>query len=746
MEYSQNRLVIFARALAVSGFLTTATAQVIPLPLLHPDGTTHWYQVVTASHGVTWREANREAALAGGYLATVAFAKENDHIFSLVDDPSYWALEGSGEWHGPWLGGLRDPATSNPATGWRWAFYETFPFTLWTAGKPGVKAASGVNFGGSTVGRTRSWTSSDLTAKRISYVIEYSGARAPQTVGLQLHTKNVGEGYTLFSPLNSKLDSKTTFMIDSRGRVVRSWTSAKYAPTIAYLLPNGNLLRLGWNASQTGPGQGATGFLEEFSWQGTSRWSFSYSTATYLGHHDIEPLPNGNILLIAWEIRTLQEAVAAGFNPALLPKTGAMWPDKIVEIQPVGSSGRVVWEWHAWDHLIQDHDSTKKNYGVVGKRPELIDANYPPGGALNGDWMHSNSIDYHPTEDQILLSVRAFSEVWVIDHSTTTAEAASHSGGRSGKGGDLLYRWGNPVAYRAGAAKDQRLFMQHDAQWILPGLQGAGNILVFSNGNGRGYSSVEEFVPPKVDAKGNYPRTTAAFGPANPTWSYAPLGKDRFFAPFISSCQRLANGNTLVCDGPAGRMFEINTRGEQVWRYENPVGSTAVATPQGGVPDANYMFRATRIASDHPGLRGQTLVPGEPLEPCEHSLLVEGARLPVETKVGSRVTLSLRTEHPGWGYQLATSVTPGLVEFNDRFLSLGEDPLLWASMSNARPTAFLSYTGTLDFRGNASATIAIPNLAALAGFELLTGFIAFNVVAPAATAKFSNTVATKIVR
>ena len=66
-----------------------------------------------------------------------------------------------------------------------------------------------------------------------------------------------------------------------------------------------------------------------------------------------------------------------------------------------------------------------------------------------------NSVAYHPELDQIVLSVLGFSEIWIIDHGTTTAEAAGHTGGRSGKGGDLLYRWGNPRAYRAGSAVDQ---------------------------------------------------------------------------------------------------------------------------------------------------------------------------------------------------------------------------------------------------------------------------------------------------
>ena len=113
---------------------------------------------------------------------------------------------------------------------------------------------------------------------------------------------------------------------------------------------------------------------------------------------------------------------------------------------------------------------------------------------------------YNADLDQIAVSVWTFSEFWIIDHSTTTAEAASHKGGRSGKGGDLLYRWGNPRAYRAGTKADQKLFRQHNAHWIPKGLPGAGHMLVFNNGGDRpggSYSSVDEIVLP-VDAQGRY--------------------------------------------------------------------------------------------------------------------------------------------------------------------------------------------------------------------------------------------------
>ncbi len=75
-----------------------------------------------------------------------------------------------------------------------------------------------------------------------------------------------------------------------------------------------------------------------------------------------------------------------------------------------------------------------------------------------------------------MLSPRHYSELWVIDHSTTAEEAA-------GEKGDLLYRWGNPRAYRAGTVSDQQLFWAHNTHWIAPGLPGEGNVLVFNNGD-----------------------------------------------------------------------------------------------------------------------------------------------------------------------------------------------------------------------------------------------------------------------
>jgi hypothetical protein len=230
-----------------------------------------------------------------------------------------------------------------------------------------------------------------------------------------------------------------------------------------------------------------------------------------------------------------------------------------------------VWSWNSWDHLIQDFDPTKDNFGVVADHPELIDINAGQP-TPQPDFQHANGLDYNAELDQIVISIRSYSEFWVIDHSTTTEEAAGHTGGSSGKGGDLLYRWGNPAMYDRGTAVDRTLYFQHDAQWIRPGLPGAGNFLVFNNGTDRpggDFSSVDELVPP-VDENGAYPIDPGEpFAPAAALWSYA--SPPDFYSPFISGAQRQPNGTTLVCAGWSGHFFEVTPEGQVVWDYVNPV-------------------------------------------------------------------------------------------------------------------------------------------------------------------------------
>jgi hypothetical protein len=385
--------------------------------------------------------------------------------------------------------------------------------------------------------------------------------------------------------------------MDKQGTIVHTWESDYIQGLGLLLLENGDLLRTALlcnNPVFTAGGE--TGGVELFNWNGTKLWQYNYSNNQHCLHHGIDVLPNGHILMVGWEYKTAEEAIAAGRNPDNLP-AGELWPDHVIEVERKGpSEGIIVWEWHVWDHLIQDFDPTKENYGGVEQHPELIDINY---GDIEGkdlaDWNHINSIDYNEEYDQILLSARHQHEIWVIDHSTTTQEAAGHVGGKSGKGGDLLYRYGNPEIYRAGGNSDRRLFGQHDAQWIPAGYPGEGHILIFNNGQGRPegqYSSIDEIIPP-VDENGSYYREPgSAYGPEEPIWSYTTDNPLDFYAGYLSGTQRLPNGDTLICDGDHGVFFEVTQEKKTVWKYHNTIPT----------PLTNQVFKILCYAPDYPGL------------------------------------------------------------------------------------------------------------------------------------------------
>jgi hypothetical protein len=438
-----------------------------------------------------------------------------------------------------------------------------------------------------------------------------AGGGRPTGAGLLLNDPRAFQGYTLLAPLGST----KTYLIDMRGRVVRTWETNCAPASCAYLLENGHLLRpgtLGPEGLSFGPGPAAGGRVQEFTWDGELVWDYKLFNPKQMPTHDLTPLPNGNVLLIVWDKKSAREAVAAGRRPDTVGDY--LLPDSLVEVRPTGkTTGKVVWEWHIWDHLVQDFDKSKANYGDVAAHPELIDVNFgtrgpapaakgkepgklrPPGFGgppafgrprMGADWTHANSVAYNAALDQIVLSVHSFSEIWVLDHGTTTAEAAGHKGGRHGRGGDLLYRWGNPRAYRAGTAADQKLFGQHTAHWIPRGRPGEGHLLLFNNGMGRpgAYSSVEELVLP-ADAAGRYAAPKGApYGPDAPVWAYTAPKKSDFFAMVISGAERLPNGNTLVCAGTSGTVFEVTPHKEVVWKYVYPARGLAGKGPGGPPP------------------------------------------------------------------------------------------------------------------------------------------------------------------
>ena len=452
-----------------------------------------------------------------------------------------------------------------------------------------------------------------------------SGLAQTRTVGLFINnSEKAYNGYTLFAPKQYT----STYLINNEGRVLHEWSASKYPPgQSVYLLESGNLLRACMTKGKLSSGGGEGGRIEEYDWNDNLVWELDFSTEMYMQHHDIRRLPNGNILMLVIEKKTYAECIAAGFNPAKfqpeISQKGMMLPDYVVEIEPTKPvGGNVVWEWHTWDHLIQDFDETKDNFGDPKIHPELIDCD-GDGRNLPAFWNHMNSIDYNPELDQIALSVRGNSEVWIIDHGTTTEEAKGHTGGKRGKGGDLLYRWGNPACYGRGTKTDQRYFEQHDVEWIRPGCPGEGNMTCFNNGLGRGnYSTVDEFTP-AVDDEGNYEMPAGvALAPSDFTWTYKGSDENPMYSENISGAQRLPNGNTIICSGTVGRFLEVTNESEIVWEYICPVQQTG-PIKQGDLPDEdlaradetmNSVFRVYKYPVDYPAFSGRNMTPGDFIE------------------------------------------------------------------------------------------------------------------------------------
>lgn len=353
-----------------------------------------------------------------------------------------------------------------------------------------------------------------------------------------LFFSNVTFGNEAYPSFTFYASGNTAYLYDMDKKEIHQWKSQYRAASNAYLLPDSSVLFPGRNPGQWSGGAQQGGRLQVIKWNGELAWDFQYSSATYCPHHDIEPiyvkgnyggLPN--VLVICYE------------------KIGSVTSDKIVEIKPTGkNTGEIVWEWHAWDHRTTN---PKDN-------PRLLDEN---AAYRRAEWTHINNVSYNPELDQIILGVKHFGEVMVIDHSTTTSEAKGNTGGKYGMGGNILYRWGNPSNY--GVLGTQFLNAFHCARWVpkvFPGtsdsVPGGGNIILVNNTKVK----ADEFKP-VGKGDGVYPRESGkAFGPEKITWDYSGVT----YSAHQGSVQRLPNGNTFMCD-TRGKLLEVTVDGKEVW-------------------------------------------------------------------------------------------------------------------------------------------------------------------------------------
>ncbi|MCB0599961.1 MAG: aryl-sulfate sulfotransferase [Saprospiraceae bacterium] len=453
----------------------------------------------------------------------------------------------------------------------------------------------------------------------VLFLMVYSSRSfAQNTVGLlSIKPNQVSEGYNLIYPYSQS----TVYLLDLCGEVVHKWIdfSGTRPGATAYLLPNGNLVRcsrdLDFSKDSIVAG-GFGGYVDILSWDNKKLHSFYLNDSHFRLHHDVAPMPNGNVLMIAWERITAEQAIALGRDPNTLPN-GELWPDKILEWDPGQDS--IVWEWRCLDHMIQERDSLLPNFGVIADHPGKIDLNFDTQSGIP-DWMHTNFIDYNPVLDQIMISVRNFNEIWILDHSTTTEEAKSDTGGRSGHGGEIIYRWGNPAAYQKAEERLHFLHYQHYAHWTEPEAQPGqdlfGQVAIFDNFTEMNKSTALILRTNFDTVTWTYPVVDEFFGPGQPERIVAhPENSILSFSGVGSSAQLLTNGNVLIFTNRWGYAYEVNQKDELVWEYRIPMRNGKVVS-QGEVlfVSDNETFNMIRYPLDYPAFNSRDLFPSGYLE------------------------------------------------------------------------------------------------------------------------------------
>ena len=350
--------------------------------------------------------------------------------------------------------------------------------------------------------------------------------------------------------------STTSYLLNKEGNKIYTWNFSDTSGNDIELLPDGSIIGLFKDNNPTIDFGGFGGTAKIIDNNNNTIWEYTVSNNNSIAHHDVEILPNGNVLMIIWERVLNQIAIENGVD-----FENDIFVEKIIEINR--ASNTIVWEWNSWNHIIQDKFENLPNYGNINNNPNKININYsvenPPGGNFfaSGDIMHANGLDYDENNDLIYLSVNYYDEVWVIDHSTTTNEAASSQGGNFNKGGDLVYRFGNPNTYNS--LGDKIFDKQHFPNLLENGVIGEGNILIYANGVSNQQSYIYELqMPTSLQLLSN------SNNEPDIVWSFTD---EDLFANKLCGAVRLSNGNTLITESDYG-LWEVTNEGEIVWKYK----------------------------------------------------------------------------------------------------------------------------------------------------------------------------------
>lgn len=369
-------------------------------------------------------------------------------------------------------------------------------------------------------------------------------------------------GYNLITPFPGRsapepnVHPGTVYLMDMQGNVVHTWKTP-YPTWYSRLMPDGHLVsclrcskptpdRPGYDQYHMG---GATGMLVELDWDG--KVVFEHFDPNM--HHDFRRLGNGNYIYVGWEKvpPDLAKKVQGG-QKGTEHKDGAMFGDYFREITP---SGKTVWEWHGIEHLDPDLD--------------IIGAIHP-----REEWTHINDVDVMP-DGNILSDSRHTDGAFIIDRAS----------------GEVIWRWGN-VAYldpETGRVEHRdvrnpgNMGGPHDGHLIAPGLPGEGHMLIYDNAMYTFFSRALE-----VDIK-----TNEVVWESEDAFGIEGYVRGRVhFSPFISGSDRMPNGNTVICCGGNGVVFEVTEEKEMVWQWVRPVPNLRSEVHWG-------VFRAHRYVPDY---------------------------------------------------------------------------------------------------------------------------------------------------
>jgi hypothetical protein len=416
-------------------------------------------------------------------------------------------------------------------------------------------------------------------------------------------------GYTVFQTRMHGGGNAAAILIDMNGNAVNMWRRLDGFPN--KIFPGGNIM------GSTGIRDPKYGFqdmkdLVQVDWDGNILWKFDHyelirdpdQKPTWMArqHHDyqregnpvgyyvpgMEPLMDGGNTLILSH-KNLK-------NPEISDKL--LVDDTIIE---VNWKGEVVWEWVCSEHF-EEMGFSEEAKNTMARNPHPVRS-----GNGAGDWMHMNSMSYlGPNKWYDKGDERFHPDNIICDGRSTNITAIV-----SKKTGKIVWQVG-PDYFASEALKDLgQIIGQHHAHMIPRGLPGEGNILVFDNGGWAGYGAPNPGAPTGLDnALRDYSRVLE-FDPVSLkiVWQYTPteagliipMNSFLFYSGFVSSAQRLPNGNTLITEGAYGRIFEITQDYKIVWEYISPYGDVRVKTSQGGLSgdtsrrNVNTVYRAYRL-------------------------------------------------------------------------------------------------------------------------------------------------------